>query len=508
MTRISSLAASTSLLQQIFRTRSELFDLETQVGSGKGSQDYKGIGTDTQRLINLENTRSQLQQYIKNNEQMDLRLNIAATAVEGLNDVVRDFRNVMLDFETSDKKDQTTVKDIQDNAFRSLQSLQSLLNTEVDGRFLFSGARVGTQPVDFGLTSLNDFQSIFDGSRVQVSTTRDSHLENFSFNKDTLTEAADWLKFERNVGATAQVDRITVAGTVEVGDKFTVTLNGVAFNFTAADTSTNNVAIGLANAINAGAEPVTAGVPGGGIFTLTADVAGTALTSAVATTESNNDPADAQNIATATPTANVPGDVPGGSLVTASSFAQVDTIKVFGTVQSDDKFTVTINGTAFNATAANAPAVAAALVLAINTSTAEPVTAADLGGGVFTLTADVANTGFTSAVATTESDNGTADDQRITTEPTTLNVPGKFTNVAVGSTITISDTGGVNDGTFEVIAKTSSTLSIRTEQLTDEAANTVVITYQDPADSTKTITLDTTLAFTRNNNTMARPTVQ
>ena len=387
MTRISSLAANTSLLQQIFRTRSELFDLETQIGSGKGSQDYKGIGTDTQRLINLENTSSQLQQYIKNNEQMDLRLNVAATAVEGLNDVVRDFKNAVLDFETSDKKDQTTVKDIQDNAFRSLQSLQSLLNTEVDGRFLFSGARVGTQPVDFGLTSLNDFQSTFDGSRVQVSTTRDSHLENFSFNKDTLTEAADWLKFERNVGATAQVDRITVGGTVEAGDKFTVTLNGVAFNFTAADTSANNVAIGLANAINAGTEPVTAGTP---------------------------------------------------------------------------------------------------------------------SGGVFTLTADVANTGFTSAVATTESDNGTADQQTIATVPTTLNVPGKFTNVAVGSTITISDTGGVNDGTFEVIAKTSSTLSIRTEQLTDEAANPVVITYQDPADSTKTITLDTTLAFTRNNNTMAR----
>ena len=62
MTRISSLAANTSLLQQIFRTRSKLFDLEAQIGSEKRSQDYKGIGTDTQRLSNLENTRSQLQQ--------------------------------------------------------------------------------------------------------------------------------------------------------------------------------------------------------------------------------------------------------------------------------------------------------------------------------------------------------------------------------------------------------------------------------------------------------------
>jgi len=396
MTRISNLAANTSLLQQIFRTRSDLFDLETQIGTGKVSQDYKGIGTDTQRLINLENTRSQLQQYIKNNELMDLRLNIASTAVQGLRDVVSDFRNAVLDYQTSDIKGQTDVKDIQDNAFLSLQSLQSLLNIEVDGRFLFSGARVRTQPVDFGLTSLNDFQSTFDGARVQVSTIRDSHLENFSFNKDSGTTAANWLTFERNVGAVQQVDTITVGGTVEVGDKFTVTINGTAFNFTATTTSANDVAIGLAAAVNGGAEPVTAGAPAGGVFTLTADTAGTAFSSSVATTETDGSAADNQTIVTA---ATIP-NVPGGSRVTATS--------------------------------------------------------------------------------------------------------SEFTNVAVGSTITISGTGGVNDGTFEVIAKTGTTLDIRTEQLTDEPAKAMTISFQDPADSTKTITLNTTLSFTRANNTITR----
>ena len=396
MTRISNLAANTSLLQQIFRTRSDLFDLETQIGTGKVSQDYKGIGTDTQRLINLENTRSQLQQYIKNNELMDLRLNIASTAVQGLRDVVSDFRNAVLDYQTSDIKGQTDVKDIQDNAFLSLQSLQSLLNIEVDGRFLFSGARVRTQPVDFGLTSLNDFQSTFDGARVQVSTIRDSHLENFSFNKDSGTTAANWLTFERNVGAVQQVDTITVGGTVEVGDKFTVTINGTAFNFTATTTSANDVAIGLAAAVNGGAEPVTAGAPAGGVFTLTANTAGTAFSSSAATTETDGSAADNQTIVTAATIANVPG----GSRVTATS--------------------------------------------------------------------------------------------------------SEFTNVAVGSTITISGTGGVNDGTFEVIAKTGTTLDIRTEQLTDEPAKAMTISFQDPADSTKTITLNTTLSFTRANNTITR----
>ena len=396
MTRISSLAANTSLLQQIFRTRSNLFNLETQIGSGKVTQVYSGIASQSERLINQENTRDQLQQYIQNNEQMDLRLNIGTTAIKGIRDVVREFRTAVLDFQTSDTKDKTTVKDIQDNAFRSLQSLQGLLNTEVDGRFLFSGARVGTQPTDFGLTSIADFQSTFDGVRVQVPTTRDAHLENFSFNKDSGTTAADWLKFERNVGAVAQIDTITVGGTVEVGDLFTVTLNGVAFNFTAATTSANDVAVGLANAVNGGTEPVTASAPAGGIFTLTADVAGAAFTSAVTTTETDGSVADAQTLTTGSTALNVPG----GSRVTASS--------------------------------------------------------------------------------------------------------SEFSNISVGTTITIAGTGGVNDGTFEVIAKTGTTLDIRTEQLTDEAANPVVITYQDPADTKKTITLNTTLAFTRANNTMVR----
>ena len=396
MTRISSLASNTSLLLQIFKSRADMFDLETQIGSGKVSPVYSGIAPASERLINQENTRNKLKQYIENNYQMDLRLNIGITAVQGVREVVREFRKAVLEYNTSATKDESQVKDIQDYAFRSLKSLQGLLNTGVDGRFLFSGARVGTQPVNFGLTNLNDFQSTFDGARVQVSTTRDSHLESFSFNKDSGTTAANWLKFERNVGAVQQVDDITVTNTVEIGDKFTVTLNGVAFNYIATTTSTNDVATGLAAAINGGTEPVTAGAASGGVFSLTADTAGTAFTSAVTTTESDGSASDAQVIATATATANVSG----GSQVTATS--------------------------------------------------------------------------------------------------------SEFTNVAVGATITITGTGGINDGTYEVTAKTATTLSIRTEQLTDEAANPVVITYQDPTDHTKTITLNTTMAFTRNNNTIAR----
>ena len=395
MNRISSFASNASLLQQIFKTRNNLFDLETQIGTGKISNTYSGISAQTERLINQENTREQLKQYVSNNDQMDLRLKVASNVVEGSKQIIRDFRVALDDFETKNSKGEQGVKNIQENAFRSLQALGSILNTKIDGRYIFSGARHGTLATDLGLTTLVDFQSTFDGSRVKVATTRDAHLEDFTFNKDSGTTAADWLKFERTVGTTAQVDTITVAGVVEVGDKFSVTVNGVNYLFTAASTSANDVATGLAAAVNAdGGMPVTASGATGGAFTLTADVGGAALFSAVASTEADLSAADAQTIVTAGTTLNVPG----GSLVTASS--------------------------------------------------------------------------------------------------------AEFANVTVGSTITITGTGGVNDGTFEVIAKNGTTLSVRTEQLNDETANAVVISYQDPTESTQTITLNSTMAFTRLNNTM------
>ena len=127
------------------------------------------------------------------------------------------------------------------------------------------------------------------------------------------------------VGPVQQVDNITVGAPVEIGDKFTVTLNGVAFNFTATTTSANDVATGMAAAINGGTEPVTAGSASGGGFSLTADTAGTAFTSAVTTTETDGSATNGQTIATATATANVSG----GSLVSATSTRVVGSPLIF-----------------------------------------------------------------------------------------------------------------------------------------------------------------------------------
>lgn len=97
--------------------------------------------------------------------------------------------------------------------------------------------------------------------------------------------------------------------------------------------------------------------------------------------------------------------------------AQVSTVTIAGTVESDDKFTATINGTeTAAATGANANAVAAALELLIE---ALPGVSSAAVGAVITVTGDVAGTAFTLAVATVEANDDDADAQTIAALTTT-----------------------------------------------------------------------------------------
>ncbi len=228
MTRIASLAANNQLVQLLLRTQSRLQDSEVQVASEKISQDYKGIALDSERLVNLENTRNALSRYVDNNTIAGVRLDIAGTTVEALRQTIDAFKGQLSSFHQFDAKGPVEVKDIQDAAFRALKTMEGFLNTEADGRFLFSGARVTTQPVDLGLADLAAFQARYDGTMVAYPTTRDAQLAEFSISAN-LTGDTTWLNFERDNGG---IGRITAnddsLDNLKVGT--TITISGTASN--------------------------------------------------------------------------------------------------------------------------------------------------------------------------------------------------------------------------------------------------------------------------------------
>jgi len=185
MSRISTLAANTLLLNQTLRTQQRVFDGQVAISSEKKSQDYTGIFIDAQRLVNTENTRDLLSRFITNNEQKDVKLEVTETVTEAIRTTISDFRSSLATFSTFETKDAAHVKDIQDQAYRTLLSIQDYLNTDVNGEHLFSGARTTTEPVALNIESVSAFQTKYDGVGTTYPVTRDAHLETFSYTSDT-----------------------------------------------------------------------------------------------------------------------------------------------------------------------------------------------------------------------------------------------------------------------------------------------------------------------------------
>ncbi|PIW30323.1 MAG: hypothetical protein COW30_02605 [Rhodospirillales bacterium CG15_BIG_FIL_POST_REV_8_21_14_020_66_15] len=242
MTRITSSAANTILINRFLQTQRTLHDLETQVGTEKKSQTYSGLSLDSQRLLNIENTKSSLERFNNNNVQAQLRLDIQTTAVDGIRGAIRDFRELLFQFSNGDQTDPERVEQIQSDALRSLLDIQNLLNTEADGRFIFGGGTVRTEPVSFGLSTVDAFQAKFDGSRVSVPTTRDANLETFSISRNSSTLNPAFLTFEQADGGTGKSrinspvnqfsniavgTTITISGTVDGLNDGTFTVDAV-----------------------------------------------------------------------------------------------------------------------------------------------------------------------------------------------------------------------------------------------------------------------------------------
>lgn len=108
--------------------------------------------------------------------------------------------------------------------------------------------------------------------------------------------------------AVAQVDSLTVGGTVEIGDLFIVTINGKAVSTAATTTSATTTATAIYTALLAVTTPEFAEIvwtnPSAGVVKGTARTAGKPFTLTATTTEAGGGAADAQTFTRAAVTAN------------------------------------------------------------------------------------------------------------------------------------------------------------------------------------------------------------
>ena len=263
----------------------------------------------------------------------------------------------------------------------------------------------------------------------------------------------------------SQVDTITLAGSVEAGDKYSVTIDGTNVTYTVLGTEPglNGIRDGLISAINADATLATkvtaAAGTSSGDLTLTAVTAGDSFISSVSALVVGST-ADNTMVKSITVENGPTTFTAEASVSNANSTAQVDTATIGGTPETNDQYSVTVNG--FTVTYSVAPAdttltaIRDKLISAINghADISKLVTATAGGAaGEFTITADEAGKAFTSSIAA-PIQGGTAD------------------NTAVIATTTANFLT-TNDNTFTALANSPfQTTVVKNLSFNDKGANT------------------------------------
>lgn len=142
-------------------------------------------------------------------------------------------------------------------------------------------------------------------------------------------EAPSLVLIGRRATAVAQVNAVNIIGTAD--GTFTVTINGNDYSFVAVAQTATQIRDGLIAAVNAGTDPVTAGVVDADTLSLTADEAGVPFTLSVEHSVST-----AANITTSVTTASVglPEDIVTWRAETDQWYFLLETTRSSGNIQA------------------------------------------------------------------------------------------------------------------------------------------------------------------------------
>ena len=148
MTRIADLSQNKIVTSLILDTQSRLADKQAQISSNQKSQNYAGISGDSMQLVSLETSERRMEQYKTDNVYVDIRLNGALNSIDALKHSITDIRGIlrslMVDGKLAQGIDKDNISDVK------TQEIKDFLNTSLNGRYIFSGSKTNTRPVDNG----------------------------------------------------------------------------------------------------------------------------------------------------------------------------------------------------------------------------------------------------------------------------------------------------------------------------------------------------------------------
>ena len=145
VTRIGSFANQQLILNAALRTQALLSESQIQAATGKKSQTFSGISEDTSRLVNLKNELAKSQQFVTGIDTVKKRLSLMNFGLEQIDKAAREMRSLLRSAINGDAADTINLQQLSQ---QFLDQVVELLNLRDDSRFLFSGGKTDSKPVD------------------------------------------------------------------------------------------------------------------------------------------------------------------------------------------------------------------------------------------------------------------------------------------------------------------------------------------------------------------------
>ncbi|EWY35790.1 hypothetical protein N825_34305 [Skermanella stibiiresistens SB22] len=156
MTSISTNGQFMRVQTQNMAIQQRMTDLTEQVSSGKKTSVYGGLGADARQSIDLRGQVTELDTYQKNIASAQLRVTSAVETMERINDVARDVREQLTKLTGNPPPNQSVIQDI---AKRGYDEVAQLLNTKVEGRYIFAGSDTTNPPFPDAAQFFTDVQT-------------------------------------------------------------------------------------------------------------------------------------------------------------------------------------------------------------------------------------------------------------------------------------------------------------------------------------------------------------
>lgn len=144
---VATLAQNLLLQSNVRSIQSQLDKVQLQISSGKKTDVYSGLGSVSRMTLDFHQQKEEVQNYRDTIASTQARLGVVDKAMTRMTEIATEFRAKFLQNRTYMATDPTVRAVFQDEAQSALKEINQLLNTQYEGRYVFSGRLISTPPM-------------------------------------------------------------------------------------------------------------------------------------------------------------------------------------------------------------------------------------------------------------------------------------------------------------------------------------------------------------------------